>query len=224
MNKKLRLVVCVPSTNSWEADFGMSMIMLMANFSQKIAGWDQQQLRVHNKKSSMLANSRQQMVTAALKQGATHLLFIDSDQTFPADLVPRLLAHEERVVACNVATKMLPPGPTARNKGGTHGVPIYTHPRSGGLEEVWRVGTGIMLIDMKVFKREPMKTGPWFTGRWHEELQMYRGEDWAFCERLQEAGIPIFIDHDVSKEVGHVGKLTYGHDMVELDFLDQKAS
>ena len=37
----------------------------------------------------------------------------------------------------------------------------------------------------------------------------YQGEDWAFCEACEKAGIPIFIDHDVSKLVGHVGNYEY---------------
>lgn len=214
--KEIRLVVCVPSTNTWEAQFGMSMIFL-TNYlaSHGIVNGKEIQFRVHNKRGSILANMRQEMVQSAIDNHATHLLFIDSDQVFPADIFHRFMAHKKQIVAANIATKMIPSTPTARLKGaGSQGVPLYTTEKDEGLEEVWRIGTGIMLIDMNVFKRETLKAGPWFTQRWNEELKSYVGEDWAFCEELEKAGVKLYVDQGVSFEVGHLGTLNYGHDLV----------
>lgn len=173
---------------------------------------------VHNKRGSILANMRQDMVTQAIENHATHLLFIDSDQTFPRDTFHRLMKHKKQVVAANIATKVIPSSPTARLKGnGSLGIPIATMEASPELEEVWRVGTGIMLINLNIFKRKELKTGPWFTQRWNEETNAYVGEDWAFCEELEKAGVKLYIDHKVSLEIGHLGTLNYGHDLVVID-------
>jgi len=167
---------------------------------------------------------RQDMVSTALKNDATHLLFIDSDQTFPRDTAHRLLAHKKQVVACNIATKMIPSTPTARFKGATRaGVPVYTTAASPPLEQVWRVGTGIMMIDLNIFKRDKLKRPPWFTQHWNEDLNSYVGEDWAFCEAMEKAGVKIYIDNALSMEIGHVGTLEYRHDLV-VPIEDQEAS
>lgn len=214
--KEMRLVICVPSTNTWEAQFGMSLVFLTNYLAShgEIEG-KSCSFMVHNKRGSILANMRQDMVQQALENKATHLLFIDSDQTFPRDLVHRLMKHKKQVVAANVATKMLPSTPTARTKGnGSLGKLLPTYEENTGIQEVWRIGTGVMLIDLNIFKREGLKQGPWFTQRWNEETRAYIGEDWAFCERLELANVRLYIDHDVSREVGHLGTLNYGHDMV----------
>jgi hypothetical protein len=193
--KDNRVVIAVPSGDSWDAKFAMCMIFMSCYIGKhyKINGLPTA-FRVHNKKGSILCALRQMLVETALMGEATHLLFIDT----------------------NIATKTFPSSSTARKKGkDIRGVPVYTNEDSTGLEEVWMVGTGIMLIDLKIFKRENMRKAPWFTMEWNEEVGHYMGEDWFFCNCLHEAGVPIFIDHDLSKEVGHMGKLEYTVDMVE---------
>lgn len=217
--KEIRLVICVPSTQTWEAQFGMSLVFL-TNYlaSHGVVEGMECSFMVHNKRGSILANMRQDMVRQAVDNRATHLLFIDSDQTFPRDLFHRLMKHKKKVVAANIATKMIPSSPTARMKGnGSLGIPLATTEESPELEEVWRIGTGIMLIDLNIFKREELKAGPWFTQRWNEETGAYVGEDWAFCEELEKAGVKLYIDNKLSLEVGHLGTLNYGHDLVVVD-------
>jgi hypothetical protein len=209
-------MIAVPSTQSWEADFGMSLVFLStyAAANGKL-GEKEIHYRIHNKRGSILANMREDLVRTALEGDATHLLFIDSDQTFPRDLLHRLLAHGKQVVAANIATKMLPSSTTARRKDGTKkGEMVLTVPGGEILEEVWRVGTGIMLIDLNLFKREGMGE-PWFSQRWDGEESHFIGEDWGFCEKLEAAGVRIWVDHAVSWDVGHVGKLEYRLDLVE---------
>lgn len=224
--KNLRLFVAIPSGRDWCSGFGMCMVNLGMYFSRKVPGFEQQQMRILNRQGSLLANMRQDMIEIAFKGGATHLLFIDSDQTFPHDIIHRFLAHRKQVVAANVATKKFPPDPTARLNDGTYaGRLCYTTPESKGLEEVWRIGTGVMLLDLNLFKREEMKKVPhWFDQRWDDRIGSYVGEDWGFCERLQAAGVKLYIDHDVSKEVGHIGSHTYEHDLIEATRTVEKES
>ena len=210
--KKVRLVIAVPSQQTWDADFGMDLVFMM-NYLTSHPEFDTgavEGFRLHNKRGSILANMREWLIQEAIKGEATHLLFIDSDQTFPRDLFHRLVNRGKKVVAANITTKSLPPSTTARV---SDGVPLITGEHDTDLVKVWRVGTGIMLIDLNVFKREGM-AGPWFNQRWNEGQNAYVGEDWAFCEKLEQAGVGIYVDQDVSRQVGHIGRLTYGHDMV----------
>ena len=217
MPKKLKLFIAVPSQHIWEATFGMSLVFMTNSLAaHPVEGYKDIEYQVFNKRGSLLANMRQTLLERALKEDFTHLLFLDSDQTFPPDLVHRLLAHDKQVVACNIATKKLPPDPTARQQSLTDraGQLVYSH-NQAGLEKVWRVGTGIMLLRLNLFKRPGMQP-PWFDQRWNEGLNSYVGEDWGFCEKLQKAGVSIYVDHDVSKEVKHVGPLDYGHDLIAM--------
>lgn len=212
--KSLKVVVGIPSNGTWCEQFGMCMLGLVSDFSQQIPGYREQSLRFQSVKGSILARSREKIVEYALSIQATHVLFLDTDQTFPPTVLRQLLEWKKPIVACNIATKSSPSNPTARRKDGTkYGTPVFTRAHQVGLEKVWRVGTGIMLIDMGVFGHKGMEA-PRFAQRWEPELKDYVGEDWVFCEKLESAYIPIFIDHGLSRDIGHIGQLSYGHDLI----------
>ncbi|MHB0978392.1 MAG: hypothetical protein ACYC1K_03285 [Minisyncoccota bacterium] len=214
MKKIFNLAIAVPSGALWHADFSISLIMLMLALQKHaVPGYTDRSVRIINKRTSILPKSRHELIEDALKEGCTHLLFVDTDQTFPAFLVHQLASHGKRVVGCNIATKSLPASPTARNFNlkWAGGDVVYTDHDSTGLEQVWRLGCGVLLIDLSVIAQ---LRKPYFAVEWHEGMQDFVGEDWFFCQRLEEKAIPIYIDHDMSKQIGHIGNLTYTHDLV----------
>lgn len=162
---------------------------------------------------SILPLSRQLLAQLAIESGATHLLFVDSDMEFPHDLVVRLVQHHQPVVAINCMARRKPYNLTARDESGRE---IMTTPESSGIEKVARVGTGILLVHLDVFRAIPM---PWFTYEWLPEKASYRGEDYCFCDRVREAGFEIYVDHDLSKEVSHVGSFQY-NPLMRAGFLE----
>lgn len=168
------------------------------------------------KRGSMLPVIRQELVEDALKLDADYLLLLDTDQLFPANTAHRLMAHAKDVVACNVATKLLPPdtGPTARLKGdGDHGIALYSTPESPALEQVWRIGCGVMMLKPRLFRDIPK---PWFMFRWDEQYNRFHGEDWYLCERLEERGVDIWVDHKLSLQVEHEGFASFTHEMANM--------
>jgi hypothetical protein len=214
--RELSVMFGIPSNGLWLAGFGMCALNMFGYFMRvKVPGYTSQQIIPHHVQGTILPRSRYRMVKSAMEQKCTHLLFIDTDQKFPRDTVHRLLAHKVGVVAANVATKTIPAMPTARYapKLGDvpYGTPVYTDPTSKGLERVWRVGTGVMLIDLDVFRRTGLHI---FDIPWREEVHDYQGEDWSMVEAFEKVGEPIWIDHDLSKEVVHVGYMDYTHDLV----------
>lgn len=213
MSDIFRCVVGVPSGQSWNAQFGVDLVNLLIGVGQKpIPGYRGMDVRLVNVRSSILSKNRMDLVKAARQLKATHLLFIDSDQTFPSYLLHKLASWGKLVVAANCVTKQIPANPTARAKSANpKGEIVYTDPHSTGLEQVWRVGTGVMLINMKVFDK--IGLGVWDM-KYLPEEETYQGEDWTFCEACEKADIPIWIDHDVSKMVGHVGNYEFTHDVV----------
>ena len=211
----IRLVIGVPSGSSVNTSFFLCLLQLVLVLQNPIPGVRSILTRVHNTKGSILARSRQGIIDAALKNNATHVLFIDSDQTFPANTFQQLFRRGKKVIAANVATKSIPAMPTARAKSEDFwGIPIQTKENDIGCEQVWRIGTGIMLIDLSIFEGKKWPQ-PIFSQRWVEEIQDYSGEDWGFCEWLDSQNIPIFVDHKLSWQIGHIGEFEYTHFMVE---------
>lgn len=214
MDKIAKVMIGVPSQNSWHPDFGLSLFNAGVSLMQSgIKGYDGTKLRMFNKRGSILPQLREGIFIHAVQQSVDYLLMVDADQTFPANTIQRLAFHGKPVVAANVVTKMLPASPTARKKSykdPIKGEKVYTDPDSTGLEQVWRVGTGVMLIHIPSVKNIE---APRFNLEWRVDDD-FIGEDWYFCAKLEKAGIPIFIDHDLSKLVGHIGNFTYTHDYV----------
>lgn len=212
--KELKVMVGIPSTGNWPEPFAMSLVGMMGFVaSRQIGDYRAQGVQIASIVGSMLQNSRLDMLKGALGTKSSHLMFVDSDQTFPRDTLHRLIKADKDVVAANIATKRIPAQPTAKKKGSNPGIGenIYTTPESTGLEQCWRVGTGLILIKRKVLLEIGLNV---FCPRWEEKEEKYTGEDWPFMEAIEKAGFDIWIDHDLSKLVGHVGSLIYTHDYV----------
>ena len=211
----ISVLIAIPSGSSWEALFGMSLAGLVAYSNRPFSdGSYLEALKICNTRGSILSRSRHKLVQEAQEYGVTHILFLDSDMSFPPDTLFRLLGRKRAIVACNCPTKMLPSTPTARLIGNDFsGEPMYSVKDDTGVRQVWRVGTGVMLIDLRVFDKMPQ---PWFPITWNEELNDYTGEDWAFCEKAQSLGIPVYVDMSLSREIGHVGSFEFKHTHVEI--------
>jgi hypothetical protein len=205
--------VAFPASDSWRGKFGISLCNMMCYLMAKqVPGYRNQQMTPCEVRGSILPRSRHKLVRRAQQLNCSHILFIDTDQTFPKDTAHRLLAWDKEVVGCNVATKQLPASPTARGKSEKlGGEMIYTDPDSPLLEKAWRLGTGVMLMKLNVFE----KLGPacWEI-RYIPELDDYQGEDWRMCELLEEHKIPIWIDQRLSDQIGHVGEFEFKHEHV----------
>jgi hypothetical protein len=46
---------------------------------------------------------------------------------------------------------------------------------------------------------------------------MYIGEDIYFCKLAQANGMKVYVDHDLSKDVRHIGVMEFTHDHAEID-------
>jgi len=159
---------------------------------------------------TLIANQRAELTLDAMREGCSHILFIDSDMRFPQDLISRLLKHDLDIIATNCARRRMPTGPTAQvYKPDGERELVWTMPDSTGLQEIHSVGMGVMMIKSSVFKA---LAEPWYETPWRHDKRGYIGEDVFFCRKAREAGFKIWIDHDVSKEIGHIGMFEFKHD------------
>lgn len=208
----LRIAVCVPSYNVWTAPFGVSLSHLLVHFAMGEHP-ERPDIRVFNAHGCVLPEVRTLLVADALKWGASHILFLDSDMRFPPDALLMLLRHRALVVGANYVRRGLPTFPTAYLPGGRTGRDgvLWTEPGDAGLVEVQHVATGVMLIDVRAFDCIDF---PWFDF----EAPSVPGEGWRtddvyFCRKLRRAGIPVYCDQALSQEIGHVGEMIYTHAM-----------
>jgi hypothetical protein len=149
-----------------------------------------------------IPSARNTLVKRALEAEVDWVLFLDDDQVFAPDLLTNLLAHEVPVV-----------GALYLQRGGDHGAIAFSHRTENGLYEridlrelpgegllsVRAVGTGGMLIRTEVF-RQISSEPDWFEHG--SEAGWYASEDIVFCEKLFQAGIPVYVD--LGTPMGHM--------------------
>jgi len=194
----INVAICVPSLGHWEADFGVSLASLCLRMKCPTM--------VLNTRGSMLPTNRETLVRIALEKKATHLLFLDSDMHFPPSVFGVLNHWDKDFVAANCVTKRIPAEPTAK---GLDGNPVYSDPRKIGLEEVQHVGLAVALIKAKALKG---LSPPLFDMEWRNETGTHDGEDVYLCKKLRkEKGIKLWVDHELSRQIRHVGSFAYSH-------------
>lgn len=162
--------------------------------------------------------ARQDMIEQLIQAGVTHILWIDTDMEFPEDSLIRLLMHKKSVVGINYAVRGLPPRYVALKKVATDtesGFHLATTPESTGLEEVEGLGFGLVLTRIDALNKLPFDKGePFFNFEWLPTKRQWVGEDVFFWNLLRKAGVKLYVDHDLSKECGHIGQFTYKLDGV----------
>ena len=204
-----KIVIAVPSSDTWKAGFGLDLAGMIGVFTKTHPS--DHQVAVINAQISILAKGRMQLVQEAFKRNATHILFLDSDARFPTHTLEQLLAHDVDFVACNAVRRSFPCTPTTRNAPGQI---VWTMPDSYGLEEIYdHVGLHTALIKMDVFNRIEK---PWFAIPYLTQMDEYQGEDVWFCHKCLEAGVKIYVDHDLSQANRHTGSFDFTHQLAAL--------
>ena len=160
--------------------------------------------------SSILPQSRDTLANLAITGGYTHILFIDSDMTFPADGLHKLFQHDVDIVT----------GLCFARKG-NHNPCIYKainyeNPSKTGNNENITVETD---IERPFFEIKAcgmafclIKTSVLLDIRNKNDGDLFRyidtfGEDLSFCIRALKAGYKIYCDTTIP--IGHVGEYVY---------------
>jgi hypothetical protein len=194
----MRLAIGGPTRDTVPAAFAVDLAQLYAT---TIARGPWATVTVGFLTATYIHMGREYFLEASIRQGATHVLWLDTDMSFPPETAIRLARHEQPIVACNYVTRDGNQTFTARREGQR----IATTPTSTGLEAVDWVGFGVLLMRTDIMQR---LARPWF----RHGLNVRGGdigEDLMCCRALRAAGHEIYVDHDLSKEIGHIGQYTY---------------
>ena len=203
MIEEPRIALCCASTGTMTSLTALSISAATAYFmtTPLTQGIKAQHMTTMIAASSVPCNNMHRLVHMAREWGATHIFWVEEDNTFPKDAIHRLYRHHHKWVAANYPIRRGPPYDMVAT--GFDGERVLTGPDSTGLQQVSYTGFGCCLMDIRIF--EETEPAPWFMQPWVADKEVYGSQDWFFGQKCADAGIPIFVDHDLSKEVGHIG-------------------
>lgn len=178
----------------------------------------------------LVSDLRNKAVEVARAQQCTHILFLDADMTWPADVLDRMLAHHDKgIVSGLYFMKTWPHWPVALTRPRVNPQTLqvdYDYDKTAhdgeSLMPESLVGMGCTLVPMSVFDG---MAAPWF-----EYRQDLRGvwsvtEDVPFCQKASALGCPIYVDPTV--KCGHIGQLAvsepwYQRSLCEIAMLEDR--
>lgn len=194
----MRLAIGGPTRDLVPASFAVDVAQLYAK-TREYRMWST--VTIGFVAATYIHAGREWFLEATRKQGATHVLWLDTDMTFPPETAIRLFMHDQPIVGCNYRVRQDSGLFTARR----HQERITTSEASTGVEAVDEIGFGVVLMRTEIVNDLPR---PWFRHGLNDQGGDI-GEDIMFCRALRQAGHTIYLDHDLSKQVGHIGQHTY---------------
>jgi hypothetical protein len=195
---KTKVAIVVPSGATMHAGFVESLVKMMLLSSSAGIG-----IGMFNVQCSHIDKARNEgaklVMNHNLNMGEdrkfSHICFIDSDQTFPANALLNLLRADKKVIGLSSVTRVEPVEFTARDFEGRR---IDFRWRKG----IWPVaacGFSFMLIKVSVFELLPF---PWFSSGYIDNE--FVSEDEKFCKAARQL-THVYVDADLSNQVGHIG-------------------
>lgn len=170
---------------------------------------------------ALIADLRMKILADAMKDSPTHILWIDDDMGFPEDSLVRLLNHNKPIVGVNYPRRRIPAGPVARKLDDSGW--LYTTEESSGLEQALFTGMGLVLVNAGVIDAlEAAEKLPCFDTYYDKSNPDWgprgrlTGEDYHFFKVCREIGVDLWIDHDLSKQVVHMGDYPYNYKLAQM--------
>jgi hypothetical protein len=198
----IKLMIAIPTAGLVSIDFCYSLVSLVgyvANDPPKT----EFAMRVATATGSNWIENREVLGKRAIDEGFTHLCFIDDDMVFDPSVVPMLLEHihaGKDAVCVNYLVKQAEKLFVSKRLDGSEAV---TTQESTGLEEIAGSGFGVSIMNVDILRKMPR---PWFMPTWNPETERPSTEDLPFWRRAREMGFKLWLDHDASKRVAHLGR------------------
>ena len=137
---------------------------------------------------------RNEQVRRFLASDCTHLFLLDSDCVPQDGTLQWLLAHDLPFVTAPHPTQIGNETGLMVMDRAPEGRGYVSHFPVEGMQQATVVGCGGMLIRRDVLME---MVPPWFTFEMGEDGSLIQGEDFGFCERLQQSGVEIWADCDL---------------------------
>jgi GT2 family glycosyltransferase len=154
---------------------------------------------------------RDSAASYAIREGFSHILFLDADMVWPTDTLQKMLAHHDKgIVGGLYVLKHAPHAPVAmgdrfRLDGSNVDQFYHVNPLGADLIPCDVLGMGCTLVPVEVFSK--IGPRPWFVYKDDDQGWPVVTEDVPFCLKAKEAGYDIWLDPTV--KCGHVGATVY---------------
>ena len=191
----MKLLVAVPSLDFMHTEFVKSLMSLVMRLKDDGIDFD---LEIAS--GTLVYFARDNIACKAINNGYTHVLWLDSDMVFNADILDDLMFSGKQIVTGIYH---------ARRRGHASCIFKQVDLQKGIIRfeeyptdtfEIDGCGFGCILTDVQVLKEIQMQWGTCFTPI--KQL----GEDIAFCKRAKQLGYKIYCEPSVV--CGHIGHLT----------------
>lgn len=162
-------------------------------------------------KTAYLDLNRDKLAQYALDSNSDYLLMIDSDMSYPPNILKVLVSRDKDVIGVAYYTPRWNP---KEKKSDRVGPIIYDYNQERGGWGEWpyceetepfrvdAVGTGIMLIKTEVFRKLEKPWFPFFVYKDKKDTRIM-GEDLGFCMKCLAAGIEVWVDPTFEDEIVH---------------------
>lgn len=168
--------------------------------------------------SSLVYDSRNQLLKKAVDEDFDRVLWLDSDMTFEPDLFERMSKHMDEgldFVCALYVTRKSPFKPCMiKNIGldveGDKATPkaeTYFDYKKNSLFEIEACGFAGVMTSAKLLKSVGKKYGVAFSPL------LGFGEDYSFCLRAKKEGFKLYCDSSI--KMGHIGLMTFTEDILE---------
>jgi len=190
------VVICVPTNGLVHSRFTYCLVRAITYTQNKGIP-----VTLEMDEGTVLSNQRQALQDRAIDElKAEHILWLDSDMTFPPNVIIRLLKHKKDVICATYSKRVPPFHPTAFQSINPVRPVDLNH---NGLEVVKYAGMGCMLVKASIIDHLP---SPHYPLQWDAQAHCWHGEDMGFCDQLDKEGIKLYCDLQLSREIGHVGQ------------------
>lgn len=195
------------------------------------------ELTIEKVLSPYICRNRNDLVRLAREEGATHLMFMDNDMLLPHDVIARLLSADKGVVCGNYVTKAVPARPMCIGFEGEYiySMPkseglerVYKAPTGCMLikmEVFDKVATPYFHVPprhLDIYSEEEIEgrgsdnnlpmhpSHAWYLEQYDWNIwKNAGGEDYWFTHNCHRAGVEVWVDHDLSKDISHMGSYPY---------------
>lgn len=160
---------------------------------------------------SVITIARRNLTDIFMNSDFDYAWWVDSDMKFPIDTPIRLLQRNVPLVGCNYRRRRFPnPGFTGMmGKPGAFSE-LVTDDNSPAMQEVDVLPHGCVMVHRSVYERTPQ---PHYIQDYVTELNLEIGEDIYFCQKAKDAGFQVWCDHELSKEISHIGIFHYNYNL-----------
>jgi hypothetical protein len=205
-NKQPSVMILVPAMEMVNAEFAQHLAMACANLVANGI-----KINCAFNIGSVITIARRNLTDIFMKSDFDYAWWVDSDMKFPIDAPIRLLNRNVPLVGANYRRRRFPnPGFTGMMGQPGNFQELITDDNSPAMQDVDVIPHGCVLVHRSVYEKIPQ---PHYIQDFVPDMNLEIGEDIYFCRKARENGFQVWCDHELSKEISHIGIFHFNYNL-----------